>query len=155
MLSRTNIEEIIKFAHKEELFIFADEVRRCRNINCSLSTLRTSNTSMFLEAYQVSVIEIILVNIRYTLCVTFISRNRSFKSHTAEWWLCFNLGVLFCYQETSVSKSLTATGEVMPWWKTGTIDIEVKEELVTDSDFVVDANKRIEVSNNNCISQIF
>jgi aspartate/methionine/tyrosine aminotransferase len=28
VLSRTNIEEIIKFAHKEELFIFADEVRK-------------------------------------------------------------------------------------------------------------------------------
>jgi hypothetical protein len=28
VLSRTNIEEIIKFAHKEELFILADEVRK-------------------------------------------------------------------------------------------------------------------------------
>jgi hypothetical protein len=28
VLSRTNIEEIVKFAHKEELFIFADEVRK-------------------------------------------------------------------------------------------------------------------------------
>jgi aspartate/methionine/tyrosine aminotransferase len=28
VLSRTNIEEIIKFAHKEELFVFADEVRK-------------------------------------------------------------------------------------------------------------------------------
>jgi aspartate/methionine/tyrosine aminotransferase len=28
VLSRANIEEIIKFAHKEELFVFADEVRK-------------------------------------------------------------------------------------------------------------------------------
>jgi hypothetical protein len=72
VLSRTNIEEIIKFAHKEELFIFADEVRKNQNINCSLNTLRTSDTSMCPKAYQVSVIETIFVNIGYTLCVTFI-----------------------------------------------------------------------------------
>jgi hypothetical protein len=42
----------------------------------------------------------------------------------------------------------------MLWWKTGTIDIEVKEELVTDCDFDVDANRMIEISNNNYISQI-
>jgi aspartate/methionine/tyrosine aminotransferase len=28
VLSRTNIEEIVKFANREELFIFADEVRK-------------------------------------------------------------------------------------------------------------------------------
>lgn len=57
--------------------------------------------------------------------------------------------VVFCYHGTGVFKSLTATGEVVPWWKTGRIDIAVKEELVTDCDFDVDANKVIEVNNNN------
>jgi hypothetical protein len=37
VLSRTNIEEIIKFAHKEELFIFADEVRKNQNTKCILT----------------------------------------------------------------------------------------------------------------------
>jgi aspartate/methionine/tyrosine aminotransferase len=35
VLSRENIEEIIKFAYKEELFIFADEVRKDSEYNLS------------------------------------------------------------------------------------------------------------------------
>jgi hypothetical protein len=35
VLSRTNIEEIIKFAYKEKLFMFADEVRNKWNTSSS------------------------------------------------------------------------------------------------------------------------
>jgi hypothetical protein len=51
VLSRTNIEEIIKFAHKEELFVFADEVRKNQTTICGLNTLRTSDISVCPDAY--------------------------------------------------------------------------------------------------------
>jgi hypothetical protein len=65
------------------------------------------------------------------------------------------LGVVFRYHGSGVFKSLIAAVEVAPWWKTGQIDIEVKEELVMDCNFDVDANKVIQVSDNKYISQIF
>jgi aspartate/methionine/tyrosine aminotransferase len=39
VLSRENIEEIIKFAYKEELFLFADEVRKVSGYSLSRQEL--------------------------------------------------------------------------------------------------------------------
>lgn len=36
VLTRDNIEQIIKFAYKERLFIFADEVYQVRNLNLKI-----------------------------------------------------------------------------------------------------------------------